>query len=191
MNPVIVSDPRPGSGVALVGYRGTGKSTVGRLLAERLNRPFQDADHALEARAGRSIREIFAEHGEPAFRDEEEATLRELVEQSDLVLATGGGVILRESNRALLRQFGTVVWLTANEDVLGSRLCTDDAGLRPALTQAGLLAEIATVLKQRTPLYREVADLVVDTSQKTPFQVVDEILRSIEAGRAAAQEARS
>lgn len=191
MNQVIVSEAQPGGGVALVGYRGTGKSTVGRLLAARLNRPFQDADEAVEARAGRSIREIFDERGESAFRDEEEATLRDLVAQPGLVVATGGGVILRASNRGLLRRFGTVVWLTAAEQVLESRLRADPADVRPALTKAGLLAEITSVLESRTPLYREVADVVVDTSEKHPAQVVDEILNALVTSRATRQEMRT
>jgi shikimate kinase len=162
-------------GLALVGYRGTGKTTVGRLLAERLGRPFVDADRELEARAGRPIRAIFAEEGEPAFRDLEEATLRDLAARPGVVLATGGGVVLRGPNRRALRRFGFVVWLTASPDVLAGRL-RDDGGGRPALTAAGPLAEIAAVLEARTPLYREVADAVVETEGRTPAQVADAVL---------------
>ncbi len=92
--------PRRGAGLALIGYRGTGKSTVGRMLADRLGRPFRDADIEIEARAGRSISSIFSECGEPAFRDWEERTLVELtLSFPDAILATGGGAILRPSNR--------------------------------------------------------------------------------------------
>ena len=101
----MTQDPLNRQGLALVGLRGTGKSTVGRILAERLGRPFADADVELAARAGRPIRAIFAELGEPGFRDLEEETLAALVAGPPLVLATGGGAVLRETNRARLREF--------------------------------------------------------------------------------------
>ena len=119
----------PGQGLALVGYRGTGKSTVGRILAERLDRPFLDADLEIEARAGRSIAAIFADEGEPVFRDWEERTLAELIDEfPTAVLATGGGVVLREANRRRLRDFGFVVWLQGRAGALARRLAADRAG---------------------------------------------------------------
>lgn len=170
---------REGLGLALVGYRGTGKSTVGRLLAERTGRPFVDADHEIEARAGRSIRSIFEGSGEPAFRDWEERVLREVAEgRPGAVLATGGGAILREANRRTLRAFGLVVWLRAEPQVLARRLEADarTRAARPALTSAGALHEIADVLASRTPLYQAVADACVDTEGKSIAEVVDAIL---------------
>jgi shikimate kinase len=173
-----MSDPCRRQGLALVGYRGTGKSTVGRLLAERLGRPFADADLELEARVGRPIAAIFAELGEPAFRDWEERILAELTNRTGAILATGGGVVLRESNRRALRDFGFVVWLTAAPGVLAGRLQADQGagGQRPALTTAGTLAEIADVLEARLPLYHAVADARVETSRQTPAEVADAIL---------------
>ena len=168
-----------GSGLVLVGYRGTGKSTVGRLLAARTGRPFVDADVQIEARAGRSIRTIFEESGEPAFRDWEERVLREVAEgRPGAVLATGGGAILREANRRTLRAFGMVVWLRAEPSVLARRLEADarTRAARPALTAAGALAEIADVLTARTPLYEAVADAWVETEGKSIAEVVDAIL---------------
>jgi shikimate kinase len=176
-------DLRPPSalekGVALVGYRGTGKSTVGRILAERLNRPFVDADLELEARTGRSIAAIFAAEGEPVFREWEERVLADLTTAFPrAVLATGGGAVLRQSNRNRIREFGLVVWLRADPAKLVRRLAADQAALesRPALTEAGTLAEIASVLKARTPLYQVLADMAVDTDDKTVDDVATVIL---------------
>jgi shikimate kinase len=172
--------PAPrGRGLALIGYRGTGKSTVGRLLAGRLSRTFLDADLEIAARAGRSIQAIFAEWGEPTFRDWEERALAELVEAHPAaILATGGGAVLREANRRRLHEFGFVVWLTAPPAVLAGRLTADHRGLadRPALTAAGTLEEIARVLEARAPLYRGLADAVVETDGRSPVEVADAVL---------------
>ncbi len=174
-----MSEGRPGRGLVLIGYRGTGKSTVGRLLAERSGRRFLDADREIEARSGRSIASIFAERGEAAFRDREERTLAELVaEAPGAILATGGGTVLREANRRRLRDFGFVAWLTAEPAELARRLAADRSGLadRPALTGAGTLDEIARVLADRTPLYRGLADAVIPTDGRDPRDVVEAIL---------------
>ena len=168
-----------GGGLALVGYRGTGKSTVGRLLADRLRRPFVDADDWIVERSGRTIRAIFEESGEPVFRDWEERVLREiLVERPDAVVATGGGAVLREANRRLLQSFGLVVWLRAEPDELARRLEADaqTREARPSLTSAGTLREILDVLEVRTPLYRAVSHVEIDTQGKTPSAIVEEML---------------
>jgi shikimate kinase len=165
---------RSGRGLALIGYRGTGKTTVGRLVADRLSRPFLDADVELEVRAGRPISAIFAEGGEAAFRDWEERTLAELfLGTPDAIVATGGGAVLRPPNRSRIRDFGFVIWLTAAPDVLASRLAADPAGLiaRPPLTSAGTIAEITQMLESRAPLYRELSDVVIDTTDKNPQDV--------------------
>ena len=165
-------------GLALIGARGTGKSTVGRVVAARLGLPFADADVELEARAGRSIASIFAEAGEPAFRDWEERVLDELTSGPACVLATGGGVVLRESNRRRLRQFGRVVWLSADPAAIAVRLAADPRGLadRPALTAAGTLAEIAAIVAARASLYREAADEVIDTEGRNAEEVAEAVL---------------
>jgi shikimate kinase len=166
-------------GITLIGYRGSGKSTVGRILAARLNRTFLDCDLEIEARAGRSIPAIFSESGEPGFRDWEEQTLAELMAGfPTAIVATGGGAVLRESNRRRIRSFGLVVWLTATVPELTRRVAADtrpQSG-RPALTPAGTLAEIGQLLGARTPLYEALADLVIDTSQRTPEQVANLII---------------
>ena len=168
-----------GSSLVLIGYRGTGKSTVGRILASRLGWSFFDLDREIEARSGRSVREIFEKGGESTFRDIEERTLAELTEGlGRSVLATGGGAILRKANRERLREFGFVAWLTADPSELGRRIEADRRGLadRPALTSAGTLAEIIQVLEVRTPLYMELAHAVIETDDKSPDQVADAIL---------------
>lgn len=159
----------------LIGYRGTGKTTVARLVAARLHWHWLDADALLEERAGRTIRQIFAEEGEKSFRDRESAVLQDVCRDARRVVATGGGVILRAENRALLKS-GAVVWLKAPAAVLWERLRQDDstAERRPNLAQGGL-AEIEELLRVRTPLYEACQDFSVDTSEQTPDQVADAI----------------
>jgi shikimate kinase len=165
--------------MALIGYRGSGKSTVGSILAGWLGRAFIDVDLEIEARAGRSIAAIFAESGERAFRDWEEATLAEITTlDPSAILATGGGAVLRELNRRRIRSLGFVVWLVAPPPELARRLESDRRGLeeRPPLTGAGTLEEISHVLAERSPYYRELADVVIDTAGQTPTEVAREIL---------------
>ena len=180
---------RPDS-IALVGYRATGKSSVGRRVAERLGWRFFDADKELERRAGYSVARIFAERGEPAFRDLETQTLSELPIGPRLVLATGGGVVLREANRRHLRHFGLVVWLRAADQTLVERLSRSPGG-RPALTPAGLLAEVAPMLAVRNPLYEAVADVVIDTADQHSDEIADKIVGAWNSDRRAGREATS
>jgi shikimate kinase len=187
-----IESPR---GIALIGYRGTGKSTVGRRLAERLARPFADLDREVEALAGRSIRSIFEEEGEGAFREWEARALAGLVERlQGGVLATGGGAILLESNRTRLREFGFVAWLTAETEELARRLLGSRRGVedRPALTSAGTLNEIAGVLEVRSPLYRATADAVIPTDGLDADAVADAVLGAwtLQTLRAGSEAAR-
>jgi shikimate kinase len=171
-----------GPGIALIGYRGTGKSTVGRLLAERLDVPFADADREVEALDGRSIRDLFDQEGEPAFRALEARVLADLTGRlaDGGVLATGGGAILLESNRRALRRFGFIAWLTADPDTLARRLRSTRRGVddRPPLTSAGTLDEIAGVLEARTPWYRDLADAEVSTVDRDADRVADAVLEA-------------
>ncbi len=156
----------------LIGYRGTGKTTVARLAAVRLGWDWCDADEVIEEQAGKTIRAIFAEEGEAGFRDREAAVLAELCRRDRHVIATGGGVVLRPENRARLREAGRVVWLTADAETLWQRMLADPetAERRPPLTVGGL-AEVEELLRRREPWYRACADEVVDTVGRGPEEV--------------------
>ncbi len=172
-----------GSGLVLIGYRGTGKSTVGRIVAERTRRPFADADAELERREGRTIRALFEAEGEAGFRLVETQVLADLAASPELaggVFSPGGGAILLEANRDTLRAFGLVVWLTADPDTLARRLSRSPHALadRPALTAAGTLHEVATVLAARTPLYRATADVEVVSAGRSVHDVADSVIEA-------------
>lgn len=170
MSSVTPSPPHPV--LFLIGPRASGKTTVARLLAELLGWSWVDADAVLEQRAGRTIREIFASEGEPGFRDLESAALADVCGQTRAVVATGGGVVLRPENRARLREAGRCVWLTADATTLWQRLQVDTTTVdrRPNLSVGGL-NEVEELLRQREPLYRECAGLIVDTARHTPDEI--------------------
>jgi shikimate kinase len=182
----MTTERNAGRGLALVGARGSGKTTVGQRVAARLRRAFIDLDTEIEAKIDMPIADFFATSGERLFRDQEASALAACTEvmsprpgsDRGIVLATGGGVVLRAENRRRLRAFGFVVWLTAEPEILAARLEADPRGLlsRPALTAAGTLAELAGVLHARAPLYREVADVVIDTTGRTPDDVAEAVL---------------
>ncbi|MEX2558873.1 MAG: shikimate kinase [Pirellulales bacterium] len=167
--------------IVLIGYRGSGKSTVARELAGRLGWPWLDADHQIEERAGKSIAAIFADEGEQRFRDLESSLLAELVERDKTVLAVGGGAVLRPANRALLRSAGKVVWLQADAATMLARIEADlaNAQRRPRLTSAGGEAEVVELLAQRAPLYRECADLAIETQGRSPAEVAGRIIEQL------------
>ena len=173
----------------LIGYRGTGKSTVACRLAERLGMQAHDCDAAIERRQGKSIAEIFAAGGEETFRALEAAMLDELSRAQGRVLALGGGCVLRPGNRAKLNARGRAVWLTARPQTLWQRIRDDvaTAGRRPNLTAKGGLAEVQEVLSRRQPAYRECAHWVVDTEGKTPDEVAGEIVRLVQGAAAGTQ----
>jgi shikimate kinase len=162
----------------LIGYRGTGKTSTARLLALRLGWDWVDADVELELRAGKSIAAIFADDGEPAFRDRESAVLGDLAKRERTVVAAGGGVVIRESNRAVLKQIPHVVWLRAKPETAYERISQDavSRAQRPNLTTRGGLAEVIDLVRQREPWYRECAKLVIDTDDRSPQQAAEEII---------------
>ena len=171
------------SRVFLVGPRGSGKSTVARLLAEELGWSWIDADAALERIAGLSIRDIFAAEGEAGFRRREADALAELCRLEGHVIATGGGVVVRAENRALLKRSGVVVWLTGDADTLWTRIDNDTttASRRPTLTVGGR-DEVAELIAAREPWYRECANLTIDTTGRTPAEIVAEVRGRIMTG---------
>jgi len=147
----------------LVGLPGAGKSTLGRSLARRLGMPFVDADTELERRLGVTIPTIFEIEGEAAFRDREEASLAELVVRTGIVLATGGGAVIRPANRERLKANGTVVYLHAEPATLRER--TRKSHHRPLLNTADPFARLTELYAQRDLLYREVADVVLESDR--------------------------
>lgn len=172
----------PDAPIFLIGYRGTGKSTVARVLAARLGWTWLDADAVLEARTGRTIKEVFADVGEPGFRDREAELLAELSECQRCVIATGGGVVLRHGNRKRLKSAGAVVWLTADPDTLWQRIHDDQATAerRPTLTVGGI-EEVRQLLAVREPLYRECASFEVSTSERSPDEIAKVIMSLLQS----------
>lgn len=149
----------PMSRVFLIGYRCSGKTTVGPLVAARLGWEFVDADQFLEAREGRTIATIFAQSGESVFRDLESTILNELTNREPIVLSTGGGVVLRPGNREILRARGLVAWLDATPELIWDRMQRDPKthSQRPNLSSTGGLQEIQELLTVRRPLYEATA----------------------------------
>lgn len=170
----------PSTSIVLIGYRGTGKTTVAQLLAKRLGFDWIDADVEVELRAGKSIAAIFEESGEAAFRDLEAEIVAELCQRERTVVALGGGAVLREANRESLAKCRQAVWLKATAEVIAGRLEGDPttAQRRPNLTNRGGLHEIEQMLAQREPIYRACATLEVDTEDKDPAEIADEIVAS-------------
>lgn len=163
----------------LTGYRGTGKSSVALLLARRLQRPWMDLDHLIEANAGKTIRDIFADGGEALFRDLESAALEIAAQADPAVIALGGGAVLRPHNRQLIRDTGICVWLTASPSTIAQRLAADPntPQNRPSLTALDGRSEIETLLQQRHSAYQSAADYAIDTEGKS----IDEVAGAVVA----------
>lgn len=172
--------------IYLVGARASGKTTVGRRLAGDLGLSFVDTDIRLGQRHGLTVAEVVAKVGWPAFRALESEVLAEVAaEESPAVVATGGGMILAEANRALMKRSGLVFYLSAPAEVLAARLLADPkTEQRPSLTGRSVVEEVAQVLAERERLYREAAHQVVDASAD-----FEEEIAAIKAGLAALQDA--
>ena len=165
--------------VVLIGPMGAGKSTIGRLLAAKLSFEFLDTDHVIEDKTGADIAWIFDVEGESGFREREHQCLKELVELHQVVLATGGGIVLREENRALISATDAVVYLRASVDQLLERTGKDKK--RPLLQVDNPKEKIISLLEQRAPLYESVADYCVDTDGQNPKSTVQNILKLLQA----------
>ena len=163
--------------IALVGLSGVGKSTIAPILARRRAIGSVDLDRVIERRAGASAAEVFADLGEPAFRDLEAAVLVELLDGDPVVIATGGGVVLRAENRRRLAAGATVVWLRADPDRLAERIRTSPQD-RPLLAGDAATA-LRTMARERDPLYREVADLVVDVDSASASMIAERLDREL------------
>lgn len=162
--------------VVLIGYRGTGKSVVGEILAGRLDMPCISMDARIIEKAGLSVPDIVARYGWPGFRDMETAVARELAAQDNIIIDCGGGVIERRENIGALKENGTLIWLKASVDVIVSRIYTDTQ--RPSLTEGkSFTGEVADVLSRRTPLYQAAAHHEIDTDALTPDDIADTIIR--------------
>ena len=166
------------SNIFLIGPRGSGKSCVGRLIAQKLGRKFVDTDELITQRAGKTIAEIFAQDGEQHFRELESQLLAEVASRSGQVVALGGGAILREANSRLIRSTGTVILLIAEPEQLWQRVTADakTAADRPPLTDAEGLQEMRIILDRRRELYHRTAHAVVETSNLTVEQVAEQVL---------------
>jgi shikimate kinase/3-dehydroquinate synthase len=175
---LVVPHPK-NNNIFLVGLMGAGKTTIGRLLARKLNRRFVDADHEIEARTGATIPWIFEIEGEACFRRREADVIRDLSAQQGLVLATGGGAVLNPASRALLAERGTVIYLRASIGSILQRTAHDKN--RPLLQTADPRGKLEQLWTERDPLYREIADLVIDTGRPNVQSMVQTILDQLAA----------
>lgn len=158
----------------MVGMMGAGKTTIGRLLAARLNKTFVDADHEIEARTGVRVPVIFEIEGEAGFRKREAMTVEEITRGQNLVLATGGGAVTNAETREILKSRGVTIYLAAALHDLWVRTRNDRN--RPMLNVGDPRARLAELLRTREPLYREVADLVIETGRPGPHKLVPAII---------------
>ena len=168
--------------IFLVGPMGAGKTTIGKQLAEALSVDFIDSDHQIESRTGVTIPHIFDVEGEEGFRRREEAIIDELTQKQNIVLATGGGAVIRKANRQHLKSRGTVIYLHASIDQLLERTSRDKN--RPLLQTEDPRAKLEELMATREPLYREVADIVVDTEQQSVAKVVKQITQKLQQHQA-------
>ncbi len=164
--------------VFIVGPMGAGKTTIGRLLAKQLGRKFVDSDWYIESQTGADIAWIFSKEGEPGFRERETKAIDELTLQPQIVLATGGGAVMRAENRQLLQQRGIVVYLNAPVEVQMARTAKDKS--RPLLQKANPRKILQNLYQIRDPLYRQVAHIILPTGHTYPRNMVNQLLQQLE-----------
>jgi shikimate kinase len=174
--------PRSYRNIVLCGFMGTGKSSVGRLVAEQLRFAFLDTDHVIEARAGKPITEIFAEQGEAAFREMEEKVVKEVATRERTVISTGGGLVVNPENMASLKQHALVVCLWASPAGIYTRVKNQNH--RPLLQGPDALEKITALLAERTPFYKQ-ADVLLNTEIRSPREVAQQVLHQFRIARTA------
>ncbi len=161
--------------IVLIGMRGSGKTAVGKLLAEKLGKQFIEMDELIVQKMGMSIPEIVSKHGWDKFREVEAEVCREVAQLDDAVNATGGGVVTRQENIRELRKKGKLVWLDVSLDTLLRRIGDDPN--RPSLTGKSQREDMETTLKERRPIYERAADYIIDTEDKTPKEITEVIVQ--------------
>ena len=163
--------------IYLIGLMGSGKTTLGKILSKKLDKIFYDSDQVIEEKLGVDVSMIFEYEGEEGFREREKDILQELVSKKNIVLATGGGIILSKSNRDLLSENGIVIYLKSNQKDLILRTKNDKT--RPLLKNGNIELIIKKLCKEREPLYEEIADFEIMTKNKRVHEVVNEIIKII------------
>ncbi len=168
--------------IALIGYRATGKTTIGKKLSEILAWNFADTDNIIEEKELNTIEDIVNKQGWEYFRQLEASVLRSMASQDQVVVSTGGGIILAEENRKILKKHFFVVWLQASSDVIKMRLMNDSEKhqQRPSLSGKNIIDEVDKILESRLKLYRDTADITVSTEKYDPDEVIDIIIRNLE-----------
>ncbi len=179
MNP----EPLNPNNLFLIGYRCTGKSTVGGSLAEELSRPFVDTDALVVTQQRMSIKEIVGAHGWERFREMEHIVLKTVCCQGGQIVATGGGIVLNDENVMCMKNSGKIIWLRAKRETIKARMLQDmdTLGFRPALTLHDSISEIEETLQSREPLYKRAMDFFVDTDENDVRGVTESILEKIRA----------
>lgn len=168
--------------IILIGFMGSGKTSIGLKLSYKLQTPVEDMDKLIEQREGRSISDIFAQEGEPYFRELETALLKEIKERTYVrILSVGGGTPVRQENRELLKQCGTVVYLRIQPKTVYERLKNDNT--RPLLQCEDPLAKIRTLLEARKDAYEECADIVLDVDEYTAEEIIEQLVEKLEETR--------
>ena len=170
--------------IVLIGYRCSGKTEIGKMLVRELRRDFLDTDSLIEKNTGCSIEMIISRHGWDYFREIEKRLVKEVSRRDNLVIATGGGVVIDEENVKNLKENGWIVWLKGESEVLKMRMDNEQKSnkIRPSLTGADPLEEIKQVVEVRTPLYEQAANLVVDTTTLSLMEVASSIIKALPKG---------
>ena len=177
---------KSGRHLVLIGYRGSGKTSIGKLVARLLGMEYIDTDIQIQARAGCSIREIFADQGEEAFRDMETRALADLLASKELsptLIETGGGIIMRPENREMIKKMGMVIWLAVSPEVATARITADSFSdeQRPPLSDQSLAEEVERMIALRNPLYSELADVHVanDSARLSTDAVAEAVIEML------------